>query len=82
MSRATAARLRKINRQRGKLSDLLAAIQHRMFVDEHNEADRAEALDMLERYTHVIVDELMHVCTEGDRLNAEAKLAVNQWRFM
>lgn len=76
-------RLREMNRRRGRLSDLLAALERvREFVDEHNETDRAEMLDRLHCYTRIAVDELMHVCKSGDDLNAAAGLAHGMWRHM
>jgi hypothetical protein len=77
------SKLKDLNRRRGRLSDLLTAIERvRAFVDEHNERDRGEVLDALDRYTHVAVTDLMHVCEEGDRQSLAAGLHSTQWRFL
>lgn len=75
--------LRALNRQRGRLADLLTALERvRSFVDEHNEADREQVLDAIHRYTHVAVVDLSRVCEEGDRRSVAAGFHATQWRFL
>ncbi len=75
--------LKELNLQRGRLTDLLTALERvRAFVDEHGEADRVEALDMIHRYSELAVVDLMHVCEEGEKRNAEVGCVAGQWRFL
>lgn len=80
--RSLAKQLREIKRRREQLLDVTAAVSRLIiFVGEHGEADRDDMVERLERYAHIVVDELTHVCTEGHRINAELGLVEHQWLY-